>query len=1254
MAAAGMIAWLGFTENGLNSLLSQLQARLPGTLTCGAWRGYLLGRLECTDLHYTAPGQDIAAKTINFQWNFQELRRGTLHIEQALAEGLHIRFAPAKTAAKPAAELNIPVLPLRILIDDLQLTDLRFGESAEKFNIIQNITMRAQADREGYRIERLEISAFDATVKLKGSLLPARNLATDLNIAWQWQPPGRPAIKGGGTAKGDKNRLELRQTLTEPSPATLIAEMQTPLNPASWQAVLDLAPASLRKFGPQLPELQVGGQIKASGDKAGMAIKGEVGLKSKSFGDWNGRLDLAQAGKEPWSIKTLRLEDPQRWLNLAGTVQPAGAKTQGKLNLSWRGLIWPLTGTPKASSAQGELQLTGELENYALRLKAPLKLAGAPDLDLDVAAKGDAGKLKSDSLIIHGLNGTLLSRGEVRWTPHLAWDLHVDGKGLNPGAHWRDWPGDLALSGHTTGDRQTQSLRYQVDDLRLNGRLRTYALEAIGALAADEKTISIKGLRLSSGASRLDASGTLGETLALAWRLDSPRLAELYPRAQGRFLAQGQLTGTRAAPRIDASLNGAGIAVAKTRIRELKGTLAADLRAGQGFKVQLDARDLALSGREITSIAITGGGSTERHQVEAKLDGKDQDLDLRIDGGLRNKQWAGQILKLDLSDRKLGNWTLAKPARLQAASGAFDFSDPLCLSRDAARLCAHGHWSASAGWAGDVRSESFPLTLLAPVLPAGTQLSGVLSGTAAASGLGRAIKTASADLNASDGQFEQKPQQGEATKLGFQRIQARLNHQGAGARADVDLDLTEPAGATGAIHLETAPFDPSRVDFKTLPLKGTLRMKLPHVESLVKYSSEIKELKGSLDTDLRFSGTAAKPQLGGTLALNKAGMSLPRLGIKLEDLGLQATGKEGQALAISGSARSGQGLLKLSGQVNPSLQGEWPVVLKITGDKVQVVHLPEAEVAVSPALDLKYQPQRLAVTGLVKVPSAKLQPQKSASAVSTSKDVQVLGEKKEPGAAVPAGLATTADIRVEMGEQVQVKAQGFEGKLEGAIRVIKGLDGPINGAGELFVRKGVYAMYGQKLTIDPGRVIFTGGPIDEPALDIRATRKVDNILAGARIQGPLKQPVTTLYSEPSLPQDQILSYLVLGRRVDKLSGTDGDMLMNAASALGFKGGAAVTKRIAGTLGLDELKFESQAGASSRTGQTAGAKGASSTATTALVIGKYLTPKLYVSYGVGLFRAMSSVRLRYIFGKHWSVETETGAQTGVDLLYSIER
>ena len=57
---------------------------------------------------------------------------------------------------------------------------------------------------------------------------------------------------------------------------------------------------------------------------------------------------------------------------------------------------------------------------------------------------------------------------------------------------------------------------------------------------------------------------------------------------------------------------------------------------------------------------------------------------------------------------------------------------------------------------------------------------------------------------------------------------------------------------------------------------------------------------------------------------------------------------------------------------------------------------------------------------------------------------------------------------------------------------------------------------------------------------------------------------------------------------------------------------------------------------------------------ALVTGKYLSPKLYVSHGYGLFDRVSTFRARYLLKKEVTVQAETGGGTGGDVLYRLER
>jgi translocation and assembly module TamB len=56
----------------------------------------------------------------------------------------------------------------------------------------------------------------------------------------------------------------------------------------------------------------------------------------------------------------------------------------------------------------------------------------------------------------------------------------------------------------------------------------------------------------------------------------------------------------------------------------------------------------------------------------------------------------------------------------------------------------------------------------------------------------------------------------------------------------------------------------------------------------------------------------------------------------------------------------------------------------------------------------------------------------------------------------------------------------------------------------------------------------------------------------------------------------------------------------------------------------------------------------------LVMGRYLSPKLYVSYGVGLIEAFNTFTVRYQISDKWQLKGESGEYHGADILYTIER
>jgi translocation and assembly module TamB len=182
--------------------------------------------------------------------------------------------------------------------------------------------------------------------------------------------------------------------------------------------------------------------------------------------------------------------------------------------------------------------------------------------------------------------------------------------------------------------------------------------------------------------------------------------------------------------------------------------------------------------------------------------------------------------------------------------------------------------------------------------------------------------------------------------------------------------------------------------------------------------------------------------------------------------------------------------------------------------------------------------------------------------------------------------------------------------------------------------------------IDSGRIYYAGGPITQPALDVRAVRRPrEDILVGANVQGTLETPSFELFSEPSMTQQEQLSWLVLGRSLEETPEGQENALSQAALAMGLRGGDFLAKNIGQRVGLDQFGVETGSG-------EAGAPSDSSEA--ALVIGKYLSPKLYVSYGVGLFTPESVLEMQYELSRNWTIVTQSsGDATGGDVLYTVE-
>jgi len=361
---------------------------------------------------------------------------------------------------------------------------------------------------------------------------------------------------------------------------------------------------------------------------------------------------------------------------------------------------------------------------------------------------------------------------------------------------------------------------------------------------------------------------------------------------------------------------------------------------------------------------------------------------------------------------------------------------------------------------------------------------------------------------------------------------------------------------------------------------------------------------------------------------------LPGLGLDIRPLTLEARLDAG-GLQLDGRARSGPGRLRLEARLglvgDHCCRGE----IRLRGDRFLAVARPDLRLLLSPDLRLAVTPGRLALAGRLAVPAGRIAPRQGLQgAVAPSPDVHLV----QQAAARPRRWRLDSHLDLVLGPDLALDAFGLSGRLQGRLQLTQAANAPAHARGRLQVVGGRYRAYGQDLEIERGQLLYTGGTVDDPGLDIRARRVLDEVQVGVLVSGRLRQPELRLFSDPAMEQADILSYLVTGRPARALNSAQGALVARAADSLGLKGGNFLAGQVRDRLGLDQLSI---------TGKTREEAG--------LALGKYLSPRLYLGYSRGLFDATEKLNLRYRLGRHLRLETETGTSgSGGDLIWSIER
>jgi translocation and assembly module TamB len=465
------------------------------------------------------------------------------------------------------------------------------------------------------------------------------------------------------------------------------------------------------------------------------------------------------------------------------------------------------------------------------------------------------------------------------------------------------------------------------------------------------------------------------------------------------------------------------------------------------------------------------------------------------------------------------------------------------------------------------------------------------------------------------------------------RLSAEVGPDGLTGELDLEVGLAGESNllsASGQVRLPrltTLDVDPAQQ-----PVEGGIVFKVADLGLVEAFLIEIADARGSFLLTTQIGGTLADLTVDGDAKLSDGYALIPTIGLELTDMEFAASGRPEGTVEVSGQVRSGEGLLTLTGRSERYPSAAQPSVFQVRGERFLVLDIPEVNLLANPSLDLVFDGSTLRLTGEVVIPRGRLGfPEIPASAVTPSEDVRFVGDSlvvREPP--VPFG----ADITVTLGDDVFFNGFGFASNLIGNVRIQHEPRREPSGRGEVRFINGTFRSFGQELRIDPGRLLFAG-PIDNPAVEARAfVRASDGTEAGFRIGGTVQKLDVSTYSVPPKSDSDVMAYILFGRPMNQTSSTEGNEASNNAAILGAN---MLGMTLAPSVGLDEARVD--AGSSQNKAQ--------------FVVGKYLSPRLFVGYGVGIYEPISTLRLRYLLSARWSIEVITGDQQSTDLLWRIE-
>jgi translocation and assembly module TamB len=1227
-----------YTHAGLEYLLAGLQGLESVRIEVDGAEGTLAGPLTFGHVVVDHDAVRIEADGLHGVLGVASLLAGRIDLEEASIDRVEVMLKDR--GPRPEAEIHFLPAWLTISANDAAIRQV--GVRLKDGTRLHAAAVRGDVRVTRWRIDAAPFSIADPAGRLDGELfLRGTNpLGLRGKVEGRWRLPDGELYRFTAQARGRLDRLGVEVALTAPARLSFAGNL------------LDLhheprAVGTLRAIAfDGSPWLQPGQVPELSGSIAVDARADGIGVDGTLTSPAAGAEAIRVHGSARYSGGVLDIVSLRAWLPRTGASLRASGSVRFEehaprlaIDGEWTALRWPLAGDAKVQSASGSCRLEGAMP-YRFELQSQVQGPGLPAAGISAAGSIDREQLAVERMDGSLLGGKLTGSGRVSFHGDQSWQATVDGRGLDLSGLRKDLSGRIDVTGRIEGRGFSTDGPWTARVSRLSGQLRGHALTGSGTVAYQKGTYQLQGVRVVNGASHVSIDGRYGQAMDLRWSASLTSLALLHPSLGGALESSGTLRGTHARPEFKGEFSARRLRVGDVEAGTSDASIDLDLSDRHESRILVRVGSATAGGLRLDAARLEASGLVSEHRISLKVDspgsegGNVPGFEARLaasgSADVDRRSWAGTLAEasFDFTD---GSARLASPVAL-ALGPELVHASPLCLVSGDARLCTEGEWHRDSWWRVLYSAQDWPLRRLLTTLLGRREFDGLLQASGWAEqqpghdwvgGLAVVIDKPTLDIRRNKFRSDR-------VEIGGGRVDLYADEDVL--RATADLDMAASTRLSGHASAERH----RGVPLSALPLAGEIHVESAVLTALPLLIPEIDHSDGRLEAAVRLGGRLGEPTVDGDFHVRDGRFDLYRTNLSLTAADLDGR-FAGDTLSFEGRATTRKGPVTVEGRFT------WPDgvmigSMRLTGEGLLVADTPEYRIQASPDLTIAADGGSYFVTGQVLIPSARISPKDLSTSVGTSPDERIVGEQAvaEPP---PVARRVHARVRVALGDDVRVDTYGLKAHLGGEVAVSQDPGEEARGTGAIRVLDGEYKTFGVYVKITKGVLSYHDAPLSLPTLDLVAQREIkdEDVTVTVNVRGRIDRPFVTITSVPAMPSNEALSYLLTGRSLNTLQSGEATSVNRAAESLAVSGGGLLLGGVGSRIGLDEVSVE---GASKDDTQ--------------VVLGKFLSPKLFVSYGVSIAEAINTIKLRYTLNQRWALKAEAGLEQSADLEFKIER